>query len=53
VIQVAPALPGSVDALAPQGQKLPQRPRPAGLPPATEQQGLPGAIPGLPPGATP
>ena len=30
VAQVAPALPGSVTLLKPQGERLPQRPRPGG-----------------------
>ncbi len=47
VLQTVPALPGTVSILAPQGQPLPQRPRPAGLQPAPEA-GLPGAAPGLP-----
>ena len=33
VQQLAPALPGSVSILTPQGQRLPQRPQPAGLKP--------------------
>lgn len=46
--QLVPALPGTVSVLAPQGQPLPQRPRPAGLQPVPEG-GLPGAAPGVPP----
>ncbi|HKG35495.1 MAG TPA: peptidyl-prolyl cis-trans isomerase [Solirubrobacterales bacterium] len=54
VVQLAPALPGTISVLAPQGQRLPQRPRPLGLPEPTPQPGgLPGAVPGLPPGASP
>ena len=50
VLQLVPALPGTISLLAPQGERLPQRPRPLGLPPPTSG-GLPGAIPGgLPPG---
>jgi parvulin-like peptidyl-prolyl isomerase len=47
VLQTVPALPGTVTVLAPQGQPLPQRPRPAGLQPP-RAGGLPGASPGLP-----
>jgi parvulin-like peptidyl-prolyl isomerase len=46
VTQLAPALPGSVSIIVPQGNRLPQRPIPAGVAAAT---GLPGA---LTPGAT-
>jgi hypothetical protein len=53
VLQLTPALPGTVNALSPQGLRLPQRPRPAGLPEPTEEPPLPGALPGIPPGATP
>jgi len=51
VQQLAPALPGSVNPLTPQGQRLPQRPTPTGLrdTPAAPT-GLP---PGLPPGVAP
>lgn len=52
VQQLMPALPGTVSPLAPQGQQLAQRPRPAGLkenPATTLPPGLQGA---LPPGAT-
>ena len=47
VSQLAPALPGSVSIVTPQGNRLPQRPVPAGVPVAPG--GLPG---GLTPGAT-
>jgi hypothetical protein len=51
VQQLAPALPGTVDPLAPQGQRLPQRPQPAGLREAPDvPAGLP---PGIPPGVAP
>ncbi len=46
VQQVAPAVPGSVTTSEPQGQRLPQRPRPEGLKEASEEEGL-----GLPEGA--
>jgi SurA-like N-terminal domain len=51
VKQLAPALPGTVNVLAPKGQQLPQRPQPAGLKatPAAAPTGLPGAIPGATP----
>jgi hypothetical protein len=50
VQQLAPALPGTVGILAPQGQRLPQRPQPAGLRPApAAAPGLPGGIPGVAP----
>lgn len=49
VAQVAPALPGSTTLLKPQGERLPQRPRPEGLKEAPEEAlGLPE---GVPPGA--
>jgi foldase protein PrsA len=52
VQQVVPALPGSVGPLAPKGQQIPQRPRPAGLE-EVAQSSLPAGIQGaLPPGAT-
>ena len=51
VQQLAPALPGTVDPLTPQGQRLPQRPQPAGLREAPDvPAGLP---PGIPPGVAP
>jgi parvulin-like peptidyl-prolyl isomerase len=37
VTQVAPALPGSTTILKPQGDRLPQRPRPEGIDPASEE----------------
>jgi parvulin-like peptidyl-prolyl isomerase len=49
VAQLAPALPGSVSIVTPQGTRLPQRPVPAGVP-AVAGGGLSG---GLPPGAVP
>ena len=52
VVQAQPALPGTVSIVQPQGQRLPQRPRPAGLP-AAAPVGLPGAIPGAVPGVAP
>lgn len=52
VQQLAPALPGSVTVLMPQGQRLPQRPQPAGLKPVPATGGVPGSIPGAVPGAT-
>jgi parvulin-like peptidyl-prolyl isomerase len=45
VVQLTPALPGSVNDALPQGVRLPQRPRPAGLTPIG-QSGLPGATGG-------
>ncbi|MFN8160637.1 MAG: peptidyl-prolyl cis-trans isomerase [Solirubrobacterales bacterium] len=47
VLQVAPALPGTVTVLTPQGTRLPQRPRPAGLK-AAAAGGLQGTLPGTP-----
>lgn len=47
VPQVKPAQPGSVSILAPEGQKLAQRPRPSEVEPAPE------APAGLPPGVAP
>ena len=43
VTQAAPALPGSVTLLKPQGERLPQRPRPRGPQPKPPPEGLPGA----------
>ena len=40
VLQAVPALPGTVSILTPQGQRLPQRPQPAGLKP------VPAVLPG-------
>jgi parvulin-like peptidyl-prolyl isomerase len=45
VAQVAPALPGSTTVLKPQGERLPQRPRPEGLKEAVEGA-LPEGVPG-------
>lgn len=47
VQQVAPAMPGSVSVLTPEGEKLPQRPRPSKLEeaPPTGATGLPQGIP--------
>lgn len=47
VQQVAPAMPGSVSVLAPEGEKSPQRPRPSKLEeaPPTGATGLPQGIP--------
>jgi hypothetical protein len=42
VTQSSPALPGSVSVAAPQGMRLPQRPRPVGLP-ELQAPSLPGA----------
>ncbi len=47
VQQLAPALPGTVNPLTPQGQRLPQRPTPTGL------RDTPAAPAGLPPGIVP
>ncbi len=49
VAQAAPAVPGTVAILKPQGQRLPQRPRPAGPEEAAGGTALPE---GVPPGAT-
>lgn len=50
VQQPAPAFPGSVTELNPQGDRLPQRPRPEGLKEAPEEPlGLPGAAGEVPP----
>lgn len=46
VQQAAPALPGSVSEANPEGERLPQRPRPAGLKAAEPELGVPGgAVP--------
>jgi parvulin-like peptidyl-prolyl isomerase len=50
VTQPAPALPGSTTALKPDGDRLPQRPRPEGL---KEAPALPVGIPGTPSTAAP
>ncbi len=52
VQQLAPALPGTVTILMPGGQRLPQRPQPAGLSAVPGATGIPGSIPGAVPGAT-
>ncbi len=50
VQQLSPALPGTVSVLTPQGQRLPQRPQPAGLKPApAAAPTLPGGVPGIVP----
>ena len=47
VQQLAPQIPGSATALVPQGQRLPQRPQPAGLKPTpATPTGLTGTVPG-------
>jgi foldase protein PrsA len=56
VAQVAPALPGSTTLLKPQGERLPQRPRPEGLKEAAESalpEGIPGATGAPPPTGAP
>jgi len=56
VAQVAPAVPGSVNLLKPQGERLPQRPRPEGLKEAVENalpEGIPGAAGAPPPTGAP
>lgn len=56
VPQVKPAMPGTVSPLNREGQKLAQRPRPAGLEEAIAPEGgelPPGVVPGAPPGAAP
>jgi foldase protein PrsA len=57
VAQAVPAIPGSVTILKPQGEALPQRPRPEGLKEASEESSIlpEGAVPGAeaaPEGAT-
>jgi parvulin-like peptidyl-prolyl isomerase len=53
VAQVAPALPGSTTLLKPQGERLPQRPRPEGLKEAAAASPLTeGAVPGAVPPPT-
>ena len=51
VTQPAPALPGSTTVLKPQGERLPQRPRPVGLEEGAEEGLAPPE--GVPPGAVP
>lgn len=41
VQQLAPALPGSITLLSPQGQRMPQRPRPAGLSETSSESEVP------------
>jgi parvulin-like peptidyl-prolyl isomerase len=50
VAQAAPALPGSTTLLKPEGERLPQRPRPEGL---KEAAALPLGVPGTPSTAAP
>jgi parvulin-like peptidyl-prolyl isomerase len=50
VAQVTPAMPGTVSILTPEGEKLPQRPRPAGLEEAAAPPGGAGIPPIPPPG---
>jgi parvulin-like peptidyl-prolyl isomerase len=50
VTQIQPAQPGTVSLLTPEGQKLAQRPRPAGEESATE---APAELPGVPPTGAP
>lgn len=52
VTQPAPALPGSTTILKPQGERLPQRPRPVGLKAAAEEA-LPEGVPPSTSGAAP
>jgi parvulin-like peptidyl-prolyl isomerase len=54
VLQLKPALPGTVSILMPTGQQLAQRPQPAGLKPVEEGaslEGLPPGVTGAPPTA--
>lgn len=56
IAQVKPAQPGSVNPLTPEGQKLAQRPRPAGLEEAVAPEGAelpPGVVPGGAPEGAP
>jgi parvulin-like peptidyl-prolyl isomerase len=48
VAQIKPALPGSVDVLTPEGEKLAQRPTPSNAEATTEAGGLTGAPPVVP-----
>jgi parvulin-like peptidyl-prolyl isomerase len=50
VTQASPAIPGSVSAVKPQGERLPQRPRPEGLKEGVEETSL--SPEGVAPGAT-
>lgn len=52
VTQAAPALPGSTTILEPQGNRLPQRPRPEGIDPSSEEA-LPETLPPSAGGAVP
>jgi foldase protein PrsA len=52
VAQVSPALPGSTTLLKPQGERLPQRPRPEGLKEAEASPLTEGAVPGAVPPPT-
>lgn len=52
VIQLQPALPGTVTVINPGGTRLPQTPRPPGLE-KPAPTGLPGAVPGAPPTVPP
>jgi parvulin-like peptidyl-prolyl isomerase len=49
VTSISPALPGSTTILKPQGERLPQRPRPEGL--EEGKEGAEAGLEGLPPGA--
>jgi parvulin-like peptidyl-prolyl isomerase len=51
VLQAVPAIPGSINLLTPQGQRVPQRPQPQGLKPAPTA--LPGASQTVPISPTP
>jgi parvulin-like peptidyl-prolyl isomerase len=52
VAQATPALPGSTTLLKPQGERLPQRPRPAGLKETEASPLTEGAVPGAVPPPT-
>lgn len=54
ITSIKPAQPGTVSPLNPEGQKLPQRPRPSGLEEGAAPEGeIPGGVvPGAAPGAT-
>ncbi len=45
VAQPSPALPGSITVVKPDGERLPQRPRPPGEVPATPEGAVPSAVP--------
>jgi parvulin-like peptidyl-prolyl isomerase len=54
VAQIAPALPGTVSIVTPQGSRLPQRPVPPAVPTPTAAGALGGGLPGaVPPGGAP